>query len=430
MSSRHRRPRHGHGRRRHGRRSPEGRRPGGPRRGPHGRRPPWDKASRKATPCSASTPATPPPGEAARAAILAAITIGEVPAPPPTRSTRGSADAARLPRRHGLGRLRRRPRRERLLQRRHPRHWRQHARPHRAGLRRRAGRGGPHGPAARLPNLDALGLGAAIRLASGDDDARPRHGARRPLGRRDRGRRGARIHPPATGNSRACPVPWDWHYFPERVDLSFPARPRRRGLPASRVPTASSATGTPPAPSSSTKRAEAHLSDTLAHLLHLSRQRLPDRRARGGVRPRSPPDPLPQRLAPTLHAMKRRPRHRAPLRRRTGRLPPHRQPATTTPSLRPAPTLCDWVSPRRPPGPRHRQDRRHLLDARHHRNVVKGTDAELMEHLVRATVRRPEDGSPSPSPTSSNSTASTATGATFRGLRPRARMVRRADSPA
>ena len=80
---RHRRPRHGHGGRPHGRRAPQGRRPHRPRRGPHPRRPPRDARWQRATRSSASTPATPPPAEAARAAILAAITIGEAPAPRP-----------------------------------------------------------------------------------------------------------------------------------------------------------------------------------------------------------------------------------------------------------------------------------------------------------------------------------------------------------
>jgi len=79
------------------------------------------------------------------------------------------------------------------------------------------GRSGP----LNLPNLDALGLGAAARLASGDAtpglDAEPN------------GLWGcAREHSPGKDTPSGhwelagLPVPWDWHYFPDTVP-AFPA---------------------------------------------------------------------------------------------------------------------------------------------------------------------------------------------------------------
>jgi phosphopentomutase len=71
-----------------------------------------------------------------------------------------------------------------------------------AAGRAEEGRSGP----LRVPNLDALGLGAAIRLASGADtpglEMTPRaSGARRPRSR------AARTRPRGTGNWRACRSP-------------------------------------------------------------------------------------------------------------------------------------------------------------------------------------------------------------------------------
>ncbi|WP_171206634.1 phosphopentomutase [Ruegeria sp. HKCCA0235A] len=79
------------------------------------------------------------------------------------------------------------------------------------------GRSGP----LNLPNLDALGLGAAARLASGD--------AIPGLNAKPNGLWGcAREHSPGkdtpSGHWELAgrPVPWDWHYFPDTVPV-FPA---------------------------------------------------------------------------------------------------------------------------------------------------------------------------------------------------------------
>ncbi|WP_170358377.1 phosphopentomutase [Ruegeria arenilitoris] len=78
------------------------------------------------------------------------------------------------------------------------------------------GRSGP----LRLPNLDALGLGAAVRLASGADAPG--------LEASSTGLWGcAREHSPGKDTPSGhwelagLPVPWDWHYFPDTVP-AFP----------------------------------------------------------------------------------------------------------------------------------------------------------------------------------------------------------------
>ncbi|TDK52628.1 phosphopentomutase [Antarcticimicrobium luteum] len=79
------------------------------------------------------------------------------------------------------------------------------------------GRSGP----LHLPNLDALGLGAAARLASGEDAPG--------LGAAPVGLWGAASEispgkdtPSGHWELSGLPVPWDWHYFPDSVP-AFPA---------------------------------------------------------------------------------------------------------------------------------------------------------------------------------------------------------------
>ena len=79
-----------------------------------------------------------------------------------------------------------------------------------------AGRKGP----LNLPNLDALGLGAALELASG---------MRVPgLGAPPQGRWGAATEisrgkdtPSGHWELAGLPLPWDWHYFPDETP-AFP----------------------------------------------------------------------------------------------------------------------------------------------------------------------------------------------------------------
>src|SRR3989338_2031544 len=79
------------------------------------------------------------------------------------------------------------------------------------------GRSGP----LRMPVLDALGLGAAIRLASGDDAPN--------LGAAAMGRWGAATEvsrgkdtPSGHWELAGVPVPWDWTYFPDTVPAFSP----------------------------------------------------------------------------------------------------------------------------------------------------------------------------------------------------------------
>ena len=78
------------------------------------------------------------------------------------------------------------------------------------------GRSGP----LHLPNLDRLGLGAAVRLASGDTapglDAAPEGlwGAATEISR-------GKDTPSGHWELAGVPVPWDWHTFPD-ADPAFP----------------------------------------------------------------------------------------------------------------------------------------------------------------------------------------------------------------
>lgn len=78
------------------------------------------------------------------------------------------------------------------------------------------GRSGP----LHMPNLDALGLGAAIRLASGLDA--PGLGAN-PVGRWGAATEVSRGKDTPSGHWELAgvPVPWDWHYFPREIP-AFP----------------------------------------------------------------------------------------------------------------------------------------------------------------------------------------------------------------
>jgi len=78
------------------------------------------------------------------------------------------------------------------------------------------GRSGP----LRLPNLDALGLGAAVQLASGA--VAPGLGAR-PVGLWGAASEvsSGKDTPSGHWELAGVPVPWDWHYFPD-TDPAFP----------------------------------------------------------------------------------------------------------------------------------------------------------------------------------------------------------------
>ena len=85
-----------------------------------------------------------------------------------------------------------------------------------AAGRANEGRSGP----LHLPNLDRLGLGAAVRLASGDEvpglDAAPQGlwGAASEIS-------AGKDTPSGHWELAGVPVPWDWHYFPD-TQPAFP----------------------------------------------------------------------------------------------------------------------------------------------------------------------------------------------------------------
>lgn len=80
---------------------------------------------------------------------------------------------------------------------------------------------GRQGPL-KMPHLDALGLGAAIKLASGFDA--PHLGAR-PIGRWGAATEVSRGKDTPSGHWELAgvPVPWDWTYFPDRMPAFDPA---------------------------------------------------------------------------------------------------------------------------------------------------------------------------------------------------------------
>ncbi|WP_281708170.1 MULTISPECIES: phosphopentomutase [Roseobacteraceae] len=85
-----------------------------------------------------------------------------------------------------------------------------------AAGRAEKGRSGP----LCLPQLDAMGLGAAVRLASGDDTPGLTHDPAGLWGAATELSRG-KDTPSGHWELAGVPVPWDWHYFPD----SSPAIP-------------------------------------------------------------------------------------------------------------------------------------------------------------------------------------------------------------
>ena len=245
-----------------------------------------------------------------------------------------------------------------------------------------AARERPDGPL-RLPNLDALGLGAAIRLASGEEtpglDAEPRGlwGAATEVSR-------GKDTPSGHWELAGLPVPWDWHYFP-RTDPCFPPElvelvKREAGVGGILGNRHSSGTLIVE------EEAEEHIRtgwpicytsvdsvfQIAAHEEHFGLQRLLD---------------LCAALAPTLHGMKvgrviarpfigDGPWERTPNRRDYAILPP-------------APTLCDAVqgAGRRVHAIGKIGD---IFSMRGIDSVEKGPDAALMRHLSDAVRDMPE----------------------------------------
>jgi phosphopentomutase len=237
-----------------------------------------------------------------------------------------------------------------------------------------------------LPNLDRLGLGAAIGLASGLDA--------KGLGGTGQGLWGAATEiskgkdtPSGHWEIAGVPVPWDWHYFP-KTDPVFPP-----DLLAE-VARLAGTEGT---------LGNGHASGTLIiddlgeeHLktgwpicytsVDSVFQIAAHEEAFGLDRLLT----LCENLAPRLHAMKVGRVIARPFVGEPGdfRRTPHRHDYAIRP---PKPTLCDWVSDSG--GKVHAVGKiGDIFSMQGIDDVVKGTDADLMEHLVRLTAEA-EDGS-------------------------------------
>lgn len=238
-----------------------------------------------------------------------------------------------------------------------------------------------------LPNLDRLGLGAAVTLASGDKVVG--------LGAAPEGAWGAATEispgkdtPSGHWELAGVPVPWDWHYFPD-AKPSFPANLTREvcalaGVDAilgdchasgtqiiAELGAEHMRTGQPICYTSADS-----VFQIAAHEDSYGLENLLD---------------LCQKLAPTLHAMK------------VGRV--IARPFVGTPEdgftrtknrrdfaiAPPSPTLCEWVQSAG--GHVHAVGKiGDIFSMQGIDDVVKGSDAELMDHTLRL-ARDAADGS-------------------------------------
>ncbi|MEM1232603.1 MAG: phosphopentomutase [Pseudomonadota bacterium] len=236
-----------------------------------------------------------------------------------------------------------------------------------------------------VPNLAALGLGEAIRLASGIDAG---------LGRATQGRYGAATEvspgkdtPTGHWELAGQPVPWDWHYFPD-TDPAFPAEITAAAAEAAGTEAILGnchASGT----EIIARLGEEHLR-TGWPICYTSADSVFQIAAHEDAFGLDRLLALCAALAPKLHAMKvgrviARPFVGAPgafertTKRRDYAIAP------------PAPTLCDWVTAAG--GAVHAVGKiGDIFSMQGITDVVKGSDAELMDHLVRLT-REAGDGS-------------------------------------
>ncbi len=236
------------------------------------------------------------------------------------------------------------------------------------------GRTGP----LRVPNLDALGLGAAIRLASGAEAPG--------LGMAPVGLWGAATEvsrgkdtPSGHWELAGVPVPWDWHYFPD----AKPCFPPDLVAEVCRLAGTDGILGDRHASGTVIieEEGEAHLRSGRP-ICYTSADSVFQVAAHEEAFGLDRLLALCEALAPRLHAMRvgrviARPFTGTPgAFRRTG----NRHDYAIAP---PAPTLCDWVA---------RAGRRvhaigkigDIFSMQGITDVVKGTDAQLMAHLLHA----------------------------------------------
>ncbi len=245
--------------------------------------------------------------------------------------------------------------------------------------------GGRSGPL-RLPRLDALGLSAAVRLASGADMPG--------LGASPRGLWGAaeevspgKDTPSGHWELAGVPVPWEWHYFPVTVP-SFPAEVTEavcRAAGTEGILGNCHASGTEIV----ARLGEEHLR-TGWPICYTSAdsvfQIAAHEEAFGLERLLS----LCRAVAPMLHAMRVGRVIARPFTGRTGAFTRtgNRHDYAIAP---PAPTLCDWVQAGG--GTVHAVGKiGDIFSMQGIDDVARGTDAQLMRHLGRL-VDEAEDGS-------------------------------------
>lgn len=240
--------------------------------------------------------------------------------------------------------------------------------------------------ALKMPHLDRLGLGQAVRLASGADvpglDATPVGiwGAATEVSK-------GKDTPSGHWELAGVPVPWDWHYFPNTV----PAFPAEVSAEAARLAGTDGILGNCHASGTEIieRLGEEHIRtgwpicytsvdsvlQIAAHEEHFGLDRLLT---------------LCKSLAPMLHDMRVGRVIARPFVGEPGSF--QRTPNRKDFALRtPAPTLCDWVTDAG--GTVHAIGKiGDIFSMQGIADVAKGPDADLMDHLIRLAGEA-EDGS-------------------------------------
>lgn len=237
-----------------------------------------------------------------------------------------------------------------------------------------------------MPHLDRLGLGAALRLASGGAspglDAEPSGiwGAATEISR-------GKDTPSGHWELAGVPVPWDWHYFPD-AKPSFPAKVMAE---AARLAGTDGTLGNCHASGTEIiERLGAEHLRTGWPICYTSADSVFQIAAHEQVFGLDRLLEMCRGLAPMLHSMKVGRVIARPFVGQDGNFErtSHRRDFAIAP---PEPTVCDWVNDAG--GMVHAVGKiGDIFSMRGIDDVVKGTDAELMEHLIRLT-REAEDQS-------------------------------------
>lgn len=248
--------------------------------------------------------------------------------------------------------------------------------------RAEAGRSGP----LRMPHLARLGLGASVRLASGDDmpgfpgDGEGVWGAATEISK-------GKDTPSGHWELAGVPVPWDWHYFPKET----PAFPAELLAETARLAGTEATLGNCHASGTAIiEELGAEHIRTGWPICYTSVDSVFQIAAHEDAFGLDRLLTLCKELAPRLHAMKVGRVIARPFVGEVGhfRRTANRKDFAIAP---PEPTLCDWVSRagRKVHGVGKIGD---IFSMQGITDVVKGTDDDLMEHLVRLTAEA-EDGS-------------------------------------